>query len=243
MQKYFITTEELDQNLIKGDDVHHIKNVMRFKEGDEFLVSDEHEEYLVKLLAISKEVSFEKIKKIENNSQLPFIVDIYQGYPKSDKLDDICKHSTELGVSKVYAILSKRNVVKLDPSRYQSKIERFNRIMKEASEQSHRNTKASFGGIFKLKDVDFSSYDLLLCPYEESSRENEKSLFKESISNLKKGAKIAVFIGPEGGIDIEEVKYLESVGFKMVGLGPRILRTETASLYVLAAISYESELR
>ena len=173
-----------NRNLIKGDDVHHIKNVMRFKEGDEFLVSDEHEEYLVKLLAISKEVSFEKIKKIENNSQLPFIVDIYQGYPKSDKLDDICKHSTELGVSKVYAILSKRNVVKLDPSRYQSKIERFNRIMKEASEQSHRNTKASFGGIFKLKDVDFSSYDLLLCPYEESSRENEKSLFKIFLFNL-----------------------------------------------------------
>ena len=146
-------------------------------------------------------------------------------------------------MSKVYGVLSKRNIVKIEEKKIPNKIERFNRIMKEASEQSHRIKKARFGGIVKLKDIDFSDYDLKLCAFEESAKEGEASLFKKSIKSLEKGSKIAVFIGPEGGIDETEIEYLEKVGFINVGLGPRILRTETASLYVLSAISYESELK
>jgi 16S rRNA (uracil1498-N3)-methyltransferase len=243
MQKYFISKDELKDNIII-EDSFHIINVMRFKVNDKIIVSDNDKSYLVEIRELSKnKVRFERLEAIEKDNELPFFVDIYQGLPKSDKLDDILKHSTELGVNSVCAVISKRSIVKIDPKKEEAKTIRYNKIMKEASEQSLRMHKSTFIGFKKLKDIDFSSYDLKLIAFEEDAKEGEKSIFKESIQNLKKGDRVCVFIGPEGGIDLEEIDYLKSIGFKSCALGPRILRTETASMYVLSAISYESELK
>lgn len=244
MQKYFITESELINKKIVSDDVFHIKNVMRYVPGDLVIVSDGVSEYLVTLLEVEKKyVTFSLKEAIDNQNELPFFVDIYQGYPKGDKLDDICKHSTELGVRSLYAVFTKRSIVKLDKDRFDTKIERYNKIMKEASEQSNRKRKATFGGIYKLRDIDFSHYDYKILCFEESAKNNEETMFKSILKKVEKGQSICIFIGPEGGIDMTEVEYLNSIGFINVGLGPRILRTETASLYVLSAISYESELK
>ena len=244
MQKYFIDEASMELCQIVGDDVFHIKNVMRQKVGDKFIVSDSKNEFLASIESIDKDIiTFKKIEAIDNKSQLPFFVDIYQGYPKGDKLDDLCKHSTELGVNKVFAVNMKRSIVKIDSKKIDVKNARYDKIMKEASEQSHRKTLAHFGGIVDLKKIDFSIYDYKILAFEESAKVGEKSNFKRIIQNAKEGSHIAILIGPEGGIDLDEVAYLNKLGFVNCALGPRILRTETASLYALSAISYESELK
>lgn len=244
MQQYFVSQSDLENNMITGDDVFHISNVMRYKVGSQIIVSDEKSMYLASICEINKTyVKISKEEVIHKNTELPFFIDIYQGYPKGDKLDDICKHSTELGVNKVFAVNMKRSIVKIDPKKLDNKCARYNKIMKEASEQSHRIRMGKFGGIIDLKKIDFSGYDALILAFEESAKEGEASIFKTTIKSLKDGAKVAILIGPEGGVDESEVAYLKSIGFVCAGLGPRILRTETASFYALSSISYESELK
>lgn len=244
MQKYFISHEEYLNQKITSDDVFHITTVMRFKPGDKIIVSDEENESLAVITEINKKyVCFTIEEAIQNKNELPFFIDIYQGYPKGDKIDDIVKHSVELGVNNIYGVITKRTIFKLDKDRLQTKISRFNKIAKEAAEQSNRKKLSKFVDIIKLDKIDFSSYDTLIICYEESAKENESSNFKRLVKDIKPQSKVCILIGPEGGFDIEEVKYLESIGFTPCGLGPRILRTETASMYVLGAISYEWELK
>lgn len=244
MQKYFVSHEELQNLKITGDDVYHIKTVMRFNVGEEIVVSDEFEEYLCKITKVEKNyIGFEKIMAIQNKNELPFLIDLYQGYPKGDKLDDIIKHSTELGISNIYGVITKRSVFKLSSDRLDSKLTRFNKIAKEASEQSNRKRLSKFIDIKKLNEYDFSSYDSLILCYEEAAKEFEVSNFKKLVKNIKENSKVAVLVGPEGGFDLDEISYLKSKGFTECGLGPRILRTETAIMYVLGAISYEWELK
>lgn len=244
MQKYFVSDDEFLNNVITSDDVFHIKNVMRGKIGDLIVVSNEHEEYLCKLVEIAKEyVKYEKIEKLINNNELPVYVSLYQGLPKGDKLDDIIKMSTQFGINKVIPTIMKRSIVKVDPSKIKNKTIRLNKIAKEAAEQSNRLRVPKVMEALKLDKIDFSEYDYKIVCYEESAKDGEISLFKNVVKSLNKESKICVVVGPEGGIDESEIEYLKKLGFIMVGLGPRILRTEMAILYVLGAISYEMELK
>ena len=243
MQKYFISQSELLNKRIISDDVNHIKNVTRSKVGDSVIVSGQCNEYLVKLTKIeNKFVDFELVNEIQNQNELPVLIDIYQGYPKGDKLDDIVKHGTELGVNAIYATFMKRSIVKLEDKKIANKIERYKKIAKEAAEQSFRKIIPGFD-IKYLDEIDFSSYDIKLIAYEENAYNGELVNFKKAISNAKQGSKIAIIIGPEGGIDPKEIDKLEEKGFTCCAFGRRILRTETAPLYALSAISYELELK
>lgn len=243
MQKYFISTEELNNLRITSSDVFHIKNVTRSKLGDTFIVSDNLKECLVKITAINKnDVAFEIVEYLENNNELPVNVTIFQGYPKGDKMEDIIKHGTELGASSFVATFMKRSIVKLDDGKINVKTARFSKIAKEAAEQSFRKMVPSVS-IKKLKEIDFSSYKCKLLCYEEDAKNNELKNFKTALGNLSSNDSVAVLIGPEGGIDEAELAYLKGLGFISVALGPRILRTETASMYVLSSISYELELK
>lgn len=244
MQKYFISNEELNNNHIISDDINHIKNVMRFKQGDKIIVSNEEDEYLVSLTLLDKkEVKFERIEKLENNNELPFVVDIYQGYPKGDKIQDIIKHGTELGATSIYPTIMKRSVVKLDNTKEESKNLRLRRIAKEAAEQSNRKKITNIGIKLELKKIDFSQYNVKILAYEETAKQGQVSNFKSLIKSVKDNDKVCIIVGPEGGLDLDEVSYLEELGFVPCALGKRILRTETAALYALSAISYELELK
>lgn len=244
MQKYFVSNDEFLNNVITSDDVFHIKNVMRGKIGDLIVVSNEHEEYLCKLVEIAKDyVKYDKVEKLINNNELPVYVSLYQGLPKGDKLDDIIKMSTQFGINKVIPTIMKRSIVKVDPSKIKNKTIRLNKIAKEAAEQSNRLRVPKVMETIKLDKIDFSEYDYKIVCYEESAKDGEISLFKNVVKSLNKESKICVVVGPEGGIDESEIEYLKKLGFIMVGLGPRILRTEMAILYVLGAVSYEMELQ
>ncbi len=244
MQKYFVSKDDFKLNQITGEDCHHIKNVMRFKIGDLILVSNDEEEILAELISIDTKICKYELKMVvQNNNELPFFVDLYQGYPKGDKLEEIIKHSTELGVSNIYAVITKRSLFKLDSNKKESKLIRFNKIAKEASEQSNRRRCSKVLDIIELNKIDFSKYDHLVVCYEEDAKKSEASNFKNVVKKLKPEDKIAIFVGPEGGIDEKEIELLKSKGFISCGLGPRILRTETAIEYVLSSISYEWELK
>lgn len=243
MQKYFISNEELLNLKITGDDVFHIKSVMRNRIGDEILVGANSKTYLAKITKIADEVSFEIVEEKIGNHELPVFISIFQGYPKSDKIEEIIKHSTELGANEIVPTLMKRSVFKLDPKKKDSKIKRFEKIAKEASEQSFRDTIPTIGDILELKKIDFSGFNKRILCFEDDAKDGEISNFKSIVSNLEKGDRVAVVIGPEGGIDLDEVEYLKREGFVSCGLGPRILRCETVVFYVLSAISYELELK
>jgi 16S rRNA (uracil1498-N3)-methyltransferase len=244
MQKYFISDDDFNNKKITSDDAFHISNVMRFKPNDSILIGNNGKTYLAVLKVITKtEVSFEIVKEETGNKELPVFISIFQGYPKGDKLEDVIKYGTEYGVSEFVPTIMKRSIFKLDPKKKESKIKRFNTIAKESSEQSYRSCLSYVSDIKYLKEIDFSSYNIKILCYEEDAKNNEVSNLKNTIKNLKPSDRVAIVIGPEGGVDDSEVSYLLSKGFIRCALGPRILRTEVALYYVLSAISYEMELK
>ena len=244
MQKYFIEQDKLKAGIIDTDDAFHITTVMRSKIGDQILVGDNLKTYLAEIKSLSNTlVTFEIIKEETGNYEMTVFVTIFQGYPKGDKLEDVIKHGTELGASEFIPTIMKRSVFKLEPKKKASKLERFGKIAKEAAEQSFRTIIPSVPDIKYLKEINFDGYDVKILCYEESAKNGETSNFKAAVKNLKKGDKVAVLIGPEGGIDESEVEYLTSKGFITCALGPRILRTETAIFYALSTMSYEMELK
>ena len=244
MQKYFISLEEFNRNILLGEHAFQIKNVLRAKVKDKFLIGVEEKTYLAEIESIeNKEIKFKVVEELAGNFELPVFVSLFQGFPKADKLEHIIKYGTQLGVSEIHPVLMQRSLFKLDEKKRDSKLERFNKIAKEAAEQSFRNRVPAVLDIKKLKDVDFSGYTTKILCYEETAKTGESSVFKKKIQELKLEERVAIVVGPEGGITPEEVNYLESLGFVSVGLGPRILRTETVVFYVLSSISYEWEIR
>ena len=234
----------LQKGVLTGEVAYQIKNVLRGQVKDQFLLGVEPQTFLAEIIEIlNKEIKFRVVKEVTGNFELPVFVSLFQGYPKADKLESIIKYGTQLGISEIHPVLMNRSIFKLDQSKKESKLERFNKIAKEAAEQSNRNIAPKVKNIEKLKNVDFSEYTIKILCYEETAKNGESSAFKKAITSAKPIDKIAVVVGPEGGITKEEVSYLESIGFISVGLGPRILRTETVIYYILSAMSYEWELK
>lgn len=243
MQKYFISDLEFSSKILTDEVAFQIVNVLRGKVKDQFLIGVSGKTYLAEITSIkNKEVEFEIINEKDGNAELPFFVSLFQGYPKADKLENIIKYGTQLGVYDFHPTLMKRSIFKLVENKKNNKLERFNKIAKEAAEQSFRDIVPKVQDIKDLKKIDFSEYDVKLVCYEETAKEKQFTAFKQEVKRLNKGSKIAVVVGPEGGIEPNEIAYLEKQGFIKVGLGPRILRTETVVFYVMSAISYEWEL-
>ena len=244
MQKFFITLDEFENRVLTKDTSFQLINVLRSKVDDQFLVGVIDKTYLVQISKIeNKLVAFEVIEEKTGNSELPFFVSLFQGYPKGDKLENIIKYGTQLGVHEFHPTLMKRSVFKLDSNKKDNKLERFNKIAKEAAEQSFRNVCPTVVDIKQLSKINFSDYNVKILCYEESAKNDETSAFKRIVKSINANDKIAVVVGPEGGIAPEEVEYLMKQGFVSVGLGPRILRTETVVFYVLSTLSYEWELK
>ena len=152
MQKYFVSNEDFNELKITSSDVFHIKNVMRNKIGDEILIGSNNKTYLAKITNIKDDVINYEIKEEKiGNMELPVFISLFQGYPKGDKLDDIIKHSTEMGVSEIYPTIMKRSLFKLDLKKKESKLQRFNKIAKEAAEQSYRDIIPNVVDIIDLK--------------------------------------------------------------------------------------------
>jgi 16S rRNA (uracil1498-N3)-methyltransferase len=177
-------------------------------------------------------------------SELPISITIASGLPKGDKLELIVQKGTELGAHQFLPFSATRSVVKWDEKKAMKKIDRWQKISKEAAEQSHRAFLPEVMSPVSFKELLIRSkdYDYKLVAFEEESRNGETSVFASTLKKMNNGESLLLVFGPEGGLTDEEIKLLKNSDFEVCGLGPRILRTETAPLYALAAISYHFEL-
>ena len=248
MPKFFVAENQINNNKITiiGNDVNHIKNVLRQKSGDKITICDisKEQDYLCEIDKIEeKSIGCNIIEKLENNTESNVKVTIFQGLPKADKMELVIQKSVELGVYDITPLQMKRCVVKLNEKDKAKKIQRWQKISEVAAKQCGRNIIPKINNIVNVKEVCnlCNEYDIVLIAYEN---EKENTLKKE-LKNLKKldkeEIKVAVIIGPEGGIAPEEIKMFEENGAKIITLGNRILRTETVALSVLSIIMYELE--
>lgn len=244
MQRYFVKNEQIQKKhiVILGQDVHHIKRVMRMREGQEITVCDEDGSvFLCKIVQLTEEeVLTEIITSLDESSELPLEVTIAQGLIKRDKTEEVIKKITELGATSYVSVQMERSSIRLDTIEEKHML-RIKKIIKEASEQSRRNKTMQHLGLINFQTLLTMSkdYDLACFAYEETKTNHA---LREHLSNFH-GERILVLIGPEGGISSKEAKLLEQNGFVAVGLGKRILRTETAPLFVMSVIGYELEMR
>ncbi|GEN31056.1 16S rRNA (uracil1498-N3)-methyltransferase [Cerasibacillus quisquiliarum] len=247
MQRYFIPSNNWhDQDvIIKGQDAHHLIRVLRSHIGDQVICNNtDGKAAICAINAIAdKEVQLKVKEWLTEDNELPIHVTIAQGLPKGDKIDFVLQKGTELGAHAFIPFSSKRSVVKWDDKKSRKKHERFSRIVKEASEQSHRNRipkvylPMNLNELLKISQ----SFDIKIFAYEEEAKVEKYHSFSTIVKKLKKDQSLLLCIGPEGGFAEEEVALLKKNGFTPVRLGPRILRTETAALYALASLSYQFE--
>lgn len=236
MSKRFIVEEENiikqeQQLIVKGEEVHHI-NVLRYKIGDRVYIN----EYELVITELAKDILKGEIVGSLPKKGIPNVnITLLQSYLKSDKMDYVVQKAVELGVKNIIPILTKNTIVKLDSKDKIKKVERLSKIAKEAVEQCGRADNVTVENVEELSKVNFKNYDIVLVCHETS-----KVNFKEVINNIKGKKSIAVVIGPEGGLEDNEVnKILENSNAKDILLGDRILRAETASLAVLSVLAYE----
>ena len=231
MQQYFAKNEKLE---LEESDYHHIKNVMRMKKNDVIKVVYDGVLYDCRLTKISNKSSFEIISKSKKNED-KLKIDIAFSLIKEQKLNYLLQKTTELGAGILIPINTKRSVVKIDKKKESSKIDRWQKICKEASEQSFRSNMPKINSILNLEDLINEDYDLkLLC----SLNKNTKNI-KKVIQKNNKCVKILLVVGPEGGFDPKEEEYLLNNGFVSVSLGNTVLRAETAPVVALSMINYE----
>ena len=230
----------LEQNtcIIEGEDVKHISRVLRCRENDKLEVCDmENNEYICEIKEINKDnILLDIIEKVNIKRESNLKVKLYQGMPKGTKMELILQKLTEIGVDEIVLVQTKRSVTKIDNKKEDKKIERWERIIYEAAKQSKRAKIPKLTGVLTFKEAlaDMQNNDLNICPYENERTISIKEAIKDSSANT-----IGIFVGPEGGFEEEEIEKIQEIDGKVVSLGPRILRTETASVVASSVVLYE----
>ena len=233
MQRYF--AKLINKEIVLDDgDVHHLLNVMRAKVGTNIEVVLNNKAYVCEVKNINP-LRIDTIKMVESDPELNKNITLFFALAKGEKIDFVIQKATELGVSKIVLFTFQRCVVDFSNKDINKKLERYYKIAKEASEQSHRTKVPEILGVYKLKDLDAS----LLCElnYVAYEKMSESSDFIDEMK-VKKSSSISLFIGPEGGFEESEIELLENKGVLPISLGKRILRTETAAVNILSVISY-----
>ena len=233
MQRYFASIDSNYAVHLSKEDEHHVLHVMRMKQGDEIEVVDSQKLYLC-CIEKTNPLTISMVHEIASDVEINEDVTLLYALTKGDKIDLVLQKATELGVKKVALIQSERTVVKYDNQDIEKKSQRFIKIMKEASEQSHRLIVPEFLGIFNLKSLPKE----IFCDLNYVAYEKDAGKANEQFPGLEKGKSISVLIGPEGGFSKQEIVNLVDLGFIRTSLGKRILRAETAAIYALSVIGY-----
>lgn len=242
MDRFFVKKEDINLNdklcFIRGEDVKHISKVLRCKIGEKIEVCDnENNEYICQIDEIDKNiVTLSILEKVQINRESPLRVTIYQGLPKGPKMEIILQKLTEIGVYEIVPVITKRSVSKIDDKKEDKKLDRWERIIYEASKQSKRGIIPKLSNVLSFDEAikHMKNNNMNIVPYE---RENTKTI-KKAIKGVNINS-IGIFIGPEGGFEEEEIQEIENNDGISVTLGPRILRTETASLVASSIVLYE----
>ena len=245
MQQYFIKgNPHSPLEVTDKDTAKHMFSVMRLKEGDEVvLVFEDGIKRLARVLDVEAR-QFELVEELADNVELPIQVTIASGFPKGDKLEFITQKVTELGASAIWAFPADWSVAKWDGKKLAKKSEKLEKIAQGAAEQSKRNLIPEVRLFDKKADflAQLAQFDTIVVAYEESAKEGETAALVRALSGLETGAKVLFIFGPEGGLSSDEIAAFHQAGAVSAGLGPRILRAETAPLYALTAVSVLLEL-
>lgn len=242
MYNFFVNEKKDGRYFICGDDYNHIKNVLRMGVNDTFLVSCNNSSDLCKIASIESDtIVAEIIQENYQNTNLPIKIHLFQGLPKSDKLELIIQKAVELGVSSVTPIAMKRSIVKIDEKKKKSKVERWQNIATAAAKQSKRTLIPEIRDVLSYKEMlnCAQKLDLLLVPYESA---DGMAATKKALSKIKSGMSIGIIIGPEGGFEEKEITDAIASGGNIISLGSRILRTETAAITAMAMCMLYSEM-
>lgn len=245
MHHFFVEPSQIQGNhiFIDGPDVNHIRNVLRMNPGEEVNVTDGSGEkvYRCAIASIGEDtVELNIMWAQEKGMELPSKIYLFQGLPKSDKMELIIQKAVELGVYEIIPMATVRAVVKLDQKKAAAKVKRWQAISESAAKQSKRllipevKEPVKFSEALKLA----SDLDVRLIPYELAEGMDGT---RRIIQSVKPGQSVAVFIGPEGGFEEAEVELAKEAGFQAITLGRRILRTETAGMTVLSILMYQLE--
>lgn len=233
MQRYFGIDKKNHIAFVGESDMHHIKHVMRMKEHDKIEVVLDSEVFLCELKEKNNDFEIHIIEKIDSKKEYMKYVTLIIPVLKEQKMDFILQKATELGVSEIIPVIMKRSIIKVDGKEIK-KIERWNKIIKEAGEQSKRHNLPILDHILTLEEICQLEGQKMMC----STVENENT-FKKFLHSFTKYDKLNIVIGPEGGLDIAEELMLQKNGFVPVTLGPRIMRVETVPIYILSVLNYE----
>ena len=249
MPKFFVTTNQIEGNtiIIQNEDVNHIKNVLRARIDDTIDICDceTSKNYICKIEQIEeKNICCHIVEEIESHVEPHIQVSIFQGLPKADKMEWVIQKSVELGAYDITPVEMKRCVVKLNDKDKIKKIQRWQKISEGAAKQSGRDRIPTINSIINIHTLceNIKEYDLVLVAYENEKVNTLKQELKKIKKDKHKEMKIAIVIGPEGGIDKEEITKLKEQNAKIITLGNRILRTETVALNMLSMIMYELEM-
>lgn len=245
MQQYFIKGDPVDNLILQDKEtIKHMFQVMRLTNGDEvILVFDDGVKRLARVVS-DTEYRFEVVETLLEQVELPVDVTIACGFPKGDKLEFLAQKTTELGASQLWGFPAAWSVVKWDVKKLVKKEDKLQKIALGAAEQSKRNCVPKVHLFSKKEDflARLALFDTVLIAYEEDGKTGERSVLLEQVTHLSKGDKVLFIFGPEGGLSPEEIEHFKERGGKTVGLGPRIMRAETAPLYALASVSILKEL-
>ena len=241
MHRFFVEPSQIGEKeiVITGPDVNHIRNVLRMRAGEELLAADgQGSEYRCILRELQdSEIRAEICRKLSGSAELPSRITLFQGLPKSDKMDFIIQKCVELGVFRIVPVTTKRTVVKLDAKKEESRRKRWTAVSESAAKQSGRGIIPEISGVQSFREAveEAGELDVCLIPYEKAEN---MARTREILSGIPAGASIGVFIGSEGGFEEEEVREAMEAGARPITLGRRILRTETAGMAVLAMLGY-----
>lgn len=241
MSHFFIPSTQIqkDRLYIQGEDVNHMKNVLRMKPGEKFTAADEEGRiYHCQIESLEKQEVIGKICSSEmQKRELPSKIYLFQGLPKSDKMELIIQKAVELGAYQIIPVVTKRSIVKLDSKKEAAKIKRWQSIAKGAAEQSGRTLIPQVTPVISLDQAIEMGKELDQCviPYEcATGMDGTRELF----SKILPGMSVGIYIGPEGGFEVSEVERAKNAGISPITLGRRILRTETAGMTTLSILMY-----
>ena len=237
MQEYFAINKINEKFILSEQDNFHIERVLRMRNGDHIVVTYDSKKYDC-IVNFDKGVNVNILSELDVSNELECKVTLVYGLPKKDKFEMVVQKSCELGVSFIVPFIAKRSIPVLDDKNTSKKLERWNMIAKEACEQSKRNELVKISEPVKLKEVLNYKSELNLIAYEDLNCVGSSHFYSLLENNPKS---ITIVVGPEGGFDKSEVDFLNDNGFISVSLGKRILRSETAPLYMLSVIGFMNE--
>ncbi|MBP1904295.1 16S rRNA (uracil1498-N3)-methyltransferase [Paenibacillus turicensis] len=248
MQRYFVQPEQFGEEIVSitGEDVKHIARVMRSQIGDKIIVSDGVSKVAITEIVMleQQEVQSRIIEWLTSKAEPELQVTIAQSLPKGDKMEIVIQKCTEIGAATFLPFLSERTVVQYDQKKEAKRTERWRKIAKEAAEQAHRDVVPQVLSPVSWKQLlaSLADFDLVCFCYEKEDGQQLRDIVAPFVNSMlpDQQYRVAIVVGPEGGFSEAEVLAAEAAGAISIGLGRRILRTETAAMAALTCIMYES---